>query len=43
MLFYENVLLNLKAGKAFDAALKFDENYRAVFDFPQKKPNNRKK
>jgi DNA topoisomerase-3 len=26
-----------KAGKAFDAALKFDENYRVVFDFHEKK------
>jgi DNA topoisomerase-3 len=26
-----------KAGKAFDAALKFDENYRLIFDFSEKK------
>ena len=25
-----------KVGKAFDAGLKFDENYRVVFDFPEK-------
>jgi DNA topoisomerase-3 len=25
-----------KAGKTFDAALKFDENYRVTFDFPEK-------
>jgi DNA topoisomerase-3 len=32
-----------KAGKSFDAALKFDENYRLIFDFPEKKKSNRKK
>jgi DNA topoisomerase-3 len=32
-----------KAGKAFDAVLKFDENYRITFDFPEKKKSNRKK
>ena len=32
-----------KAGKAFDAALKFDENYRVTFDFSDKPKNNRKK
>lgn len=26
-----------KAGKPFDAGLKFDENYKIVFDFPKKK------
>jgi DNA topoisomerase-3 len=26
-----------KSGKAFNAALKFDENYRVTFDFPEKK------
>jgi DNA topoisomerase-3 len=26
-----------KAGKAFAAALKFDENYKVVYDFPEKK------
>jgi DNA topoisomerase-3 len=26
-----------KAGKTFEAALKFNENYRAVFDFPGEK------
>ena len=26
-----------KSGKTFDAALKFDENYKVVFDFPEKK------
>jgi DNA topoisomerase-3 len=32
-----------KAGKSFDATLKFDENYRVTFDFPEKKKSNRKK
>jgi DNA topoisomerase-3 len=32
-----------KAGKPFDAALKFDENYRVVFDFPEKKAAKGKK
>jgi DNA topoisomerase-3 len=32
-----------KAGKAFDAALKFDENYPVIFDFTEKSKNNRKK
>jgi DNA topoisomerase-3 len=32
-----------KAGKSFDAALKFDENYRVTFDFTGKKKGNRKK
>jgi len=32
-----------KAGKTFDAALKFDENYRVTFDFPEKSKSNRKK
>ncbi|MDR0506803.1 MAG: DNA topoisomerase III [Dysgonamonadaceae bacterium] len=32
-----------KAGKPFDAALKFDENYRVIFDFPKNAKNNRKK
>ena len=27
-----------KGGKTFDAVLKFDENYRVIFDFPKKKP-----
>ena len=26
-----------KSGKSFDAALKFDENFKIVFDFPEKK------
>jgi DNA topoisomerase-3 len=26
-----------KNGKSFDAALKFDENYKTVFDFSDKK------
>jgi DNA topoisomerase-3 len=25
-----------KSGKSFDAALKFDENFQTVFDFPEK-------
>jgi DNA topoisomerase-3 len=32
-----------KAGKAFDAALKFDENYRVTYDFPAKKAGKGKK
>ncbi|MDR1897424.1 MAG: topoisomerase C-terminal repeat-containing protein, partial [Prevotellaceae bacterium] len=32
-----------KAGKSFDAALKFDGNYRLIFDFPENKKSNRKK
>jgi DNA topoisomerase-3 len=32
-----------KGGKSFDAALKFDENYRVVFDFPEKKKKFGKK
>ena len=32
-----------KAGKPFDAALKFDENYQLVFDFPDKKTGKGKK
>jgi DNA topoisomerase-3 len=32
-----------KGGKSFDAALKFGENYRLTFDFPEKKKSNRKK
>jgi DNA topoisomerase-3 len=32
-----------KGGKSFDATLKFDENYRMIFDFPEKKKSNRKK
>jgi len=32
-----------KAEKMFDAALKFDENYRVTFDFPEKSKSNRKK
>ncbi|KAA6317787.1 hypothetical protein EZS27_032112, partial [termite gut metagenome] len=32
-----------KAGKTFDAALKFDENYRVTFDFPEKKAGKGKK
>jgi len=27
-----------KGGKTFDAFLKFDDNYRVIFDFPEKKP-----
>jgi DNA topoisomerase-3 len=30
-----------KSGKTFDAALKFDENYRVVFDFSEKYPRSR--
>ena len=26
-----------KNGKTFDAALKFDENFKIVYDFPEKK------
>jgi DNA topoisomerase-3 len=32
-----------KSGISFDAALKFDENYRVVFDFPEKKAGKGKK
>jgi DNA topoisomerase-3 len=32
-----------KAGKAFNAALKMDENYRVVFDFPDKATGKGKK
>jgi DNA topoisomerase-3 len=32
-----------KTGKAFDAALKFDENYRITYDFPAKKVGKEKK
>jgi DNA topoisomerase-3 len=32
-----------KGEKSFDAALKFDENYKIMFDFPEKKKSNRKK
>jgi DNA topoisomerase-3 len=32
-----------KAGKMFNAALKFDENYRIVFDFPDKTAGKGKK
>jgi DNA topoisomerase-3 len=32
-----------KAGKSFDASLKFDENYRVTFEFSEKKKSNRKK
>jgi DNA topoisomerase-3 len=32
-----------KAGKAFSAALKFDGNWRVVFDFEKKDRDNRKK
>jgi DNA topoisomerase-3 len=32
-----------KAGKSFDAALKFDENYKVTFDFPEKKAGKGKK
>ena len=32
-----------KAGKAFDAGLKFDENYQIAFDFPEKDAGKRKK
>jgi len=32
-----------KAGKAFDATLRFDENYKVMFEFPEKTKNNRKK
>jgi DNA topoisomerase-3 len=30
-------------GKSFDAALKFDENYQVIFDFPEKKAGKEKK
>jgi DNA topoisomerase-3 len=32
-----------KGGKSFDAALKFDENYRVTYDFPGKKVGKGKK
>jgi DNA topoisomerase-3 len=32
-----------KAGKAFDAALKFDENFRTVFVFDDKQAKKGKK
>jgi DNA topoisomerase-3 len=32
-----------KAGKPFDAALKFDENYRVTFEFGEKKAVKGKK
>jgi DNA topoisomerase-3 len=32
-----------KVGKAFNAVLKFDENYRVIFDFAEKSKNNQKK
>ncbi|MDR1896193.1 MAG: topoisomerase C-terminal repeat-containing protein, partial [Prevotellaceae bacterium] len=32
-----------KGGKSFDATLKFDENYRITFDFPEKKMGKGKK
>jgi integrase len=32
-----------KAGKTFDAALKIDENYKTVFEFPEKNKGNFKK
>jgi DNA topoisomerase-3 len=32
-----------KADKTFDAALKFDENYRVTYDFPEKKSGKGKK
>jgi DNA topoisomerase-3 len=32
-----------KAGKMFDAALKFDESYRVSYDFPAKKAGKGKK
>jgi DNA topoisomerase-3 len=32
-----------KAGKAFDAALKFDENWKTVFDFADKKAGKERK
>ena len=32
-----------KAGKAFDAGLKLDENYQVVFDFPEKNAGKGKK
>jgi hypothetical protein len=34
---------NSKAGKTFDAALKFDENYRVTYDFPEKEVGKGKK
>jgi DNA topoisomerase-3 len=32
-----------QAGKTFDAALKFDENYRVTYNFPAKKAGKEKK
>ncbi|GHT39147.1 DNA topoisomerase [Bacteroidia bacterium] len=32
-----------KAGKIFSAILKFDENYKVIFEFPEKKGNFKKK
>ena len=32
-----------KDGKPFDASLKFDEDFRLIFDFSEKKPGKRKK
>jgi DNA topoisomerase-3 len=32
-----------KGGKVFDAALKFDENYKVIFEFSEKKGNFKKK
>jgi DNA topoisomerase-3 len=32
-----------KAGKSFDAALKFDENFRTVFEFSKKQEKKGKK
>jgi DNA topoisomerase-3 len=32
-----------KAGKTFDASLKFDENFRVTYDFPEKKAGKGKK
>jgi DNA topoisomerase-3 len=32
-----------KAGKSFDAALKFDENFKVTFNFSEKKGNFKKK
>jgi DNA topoisomerase-3 len=29
-----------KTGKTFDAALKFDDNFQTVFEFPEKKQKN---
>ena len=32
-----------KDGKSFDAGIKFDESYQAIYDFPEKKGTKRKK